>query len=517
MDIYSTRDFEVSDSDNFWQFGAIKQSFAQSFMFGGNLLQSTAKGGKKSDYYLLSAKHLIQCKGPNFTPHMWTSINWKRFEAFEDQSVHGFNLYSRGAVETFFTENVTEQQNWVDHLKKLCVLSGLEKAYVIREEIGAGAFSVVKKASDKSTRERVAIKLVDKSSTGAQAALKEVDLMRRCHHDGVLKVLGVYDTEKHIAIVLEYAKGGTLLQHIMASIRVEEEVAREAMIVLFGAIAHIHKTNCVHRDIKLDNILLKNPNDFLSLKLADFGLACDLEAESLGKRCGSAGYVAPEILLGRPHTNKIDVFSAGIILHIILSGVSPFRHPNERNVLKMNAKCEIDLESIYWQHISDPAKDFVKRCLSKEPLMRPTAEEALAHPWFVKLKPIAKQTPSIELTESDITESLRVTSSSISGAVQREEAKEPVGLLKLKPVKGNETPASPDVQIASKHTLRRMPPQTESAPNSPNVVGHPPREVNDQSVCIEKLPEYLQETKMILTPQFERRRYTTMRTLNILR
>jgi serine/threonine protein kinase len=166
----------------------------------------------------------------------------------------------------------------------------------------------------------------------------------------------------------------------------------------------------VHRDLKLENILLAHQDDLSSIKIADFGLAADLEIEQLGKRCGSAGYIAPEIIQDRPQSDKVDVFSAGVILYMCLSGTAPFGGPDERVMLRSNAACSVDLESAYWAHVSTTGKDLVRRMMMKEPLMRLSSQEALAHIWLTKLQKLPRVPPKIELHESLITESPKVTS-----------------------------------------------------------------------------------------------------------
>mmetsp|Transcript_23502 Transcript_23502/g.41652 ORF Transcript_23502/g.41652 Transcript_23502/m.41652 type:complete len:232 (+) Transcript_23502:933-1628(+) len=164
----------------------------------------------------------------------------------------------------------------------------------------------------------------------------------------------------------------------------------------------------------------------MSFKIADFGLACDLEIEALGKRCGSAGFMAPEIIFNRDQSPKVDLFSVGVILHILLSGISPFKGTTEIAVLKANAECKVTLSRTYWQHINDLAKDFVLKLMSKNEVERPGLDEILKHPW---LKPhVTVEVVSLELLteiESQLPSSHQVFSVNCDEALAESYKKKP--------------------------------------------------------------------------------------------
>jgi serine/threonine protein kinase len=243
--------------------------------------------------------------------------------------------------------------------------------------------------------------------------------MRRLFHESILQVLKVYDTPDQVAIILEYVNGGTLFEYIMTYKRASEEDTRVLMTKLLGGLEYCHSKLCVHRDLKLENILLAHQDDLSSIKIADFGLAADLEIEQLGKRCGSAGYVAPEILQDWPQSDKVDVFSAGVILYMCLSGTAPFGGPDEKTTLRKNSRCEVDVESEYWAHISSQAKDLVQRMMSRKPLKRLSSHEALTHIWLTRLQKLPPIPPKIELQKSPIARSPKVTSKVIKEVITK--------------------------------------------------------------------------------------------------
>jgi serine/threonine protein kinase len=410
MDLFTKKDIQLNKQEHFWRLeGKTTAPLQEPYLCTGKLLQKS--GEQVWGYYKLTSNYLVQCKDPTGRALRRSNINWKYLEVVNETSSQskGFKLSTQTCSETFYTESLTELQVWVEHLTRLCVLTTLADDYDLLEELGRGSYSVVRKAQDRRTQEMTAIKLVNKNSVGGDNSLKEVDLMRRLTHCSVLKVLSVYDADDHVAIVLEYCAGGTLLDYIVRHKRIDESKAREFAVQLLTGIAYCHSKQCVHRDLKLENILLVRPGDVLDFKIADFGLAADLEIEKLGRRCGSKGYLAPEIILSRPQTAKIDVFSAGVILYMCLSGTAPFGGKDEASALKSNSVCCINLDTVYWAHISEQAKSLVRCMTFKEPMQRMTSAEALTHSWLSTLHSITEMSPQAELEDSPLTRSPKVS------------------------------------------------------------------------------------------------------------
>mmetsp|Transcript_25856 Transcript_25856/g.45696 ORF Transcript_25856/g.45696 Transcript_25856/m.45696 type:complete len:507 (+) Transcript_25856:32-1552(+) len=406
----------------FWHIDLEHKQHPLESLHQGCLLQKQPDGTMKRDFYYLTSTSLIlantglhHCKV--------APINRKRLEPHpnSDAGLKGFKLIGSGVTEVFFPETKEHYADWMLWLSKLCLLTNIQESYWITDQIGRGAFSEVRLGVNKYSGKTVAVKYVSKTSHSYEASLKEVDLMRRLSHDSILKLIAVYDCPLHLAIVTERALGGTLYDFIIRQKRVDESLVKQFMVKFLQAIKHCHSLKCVHRDLKLDNILLSRPDDVLSFKIADFGLSCDLEREELGKRCGSAGYIAPEIILDRPQTPKVDIFSAGVICHILLSGTAPFNGATENKVLVSNLKCKIDLTTAYWEHVSETGKDFAAKLLLKEALIRPSIEEALSHPWL-KLDMQVPESPSrVGIDESPILHSKPVNSHKLNEVVGRKE------------------------------------------------------------------------------------------------
>lgn len=147
--------------------------------------------------------------------------------------------------------------------------------------------------------------------------MNEINIMRRLNHKNIIKMYEVYEGEYHIYIVLELLKGGELFDRIVKKGSYSERDAIILITRLLQALEYIHSKGIMHRDIKPENLILKDENSF-DLKLADFGLSeFQNKKENLFTRCGTPGYVAPEVLEDKKYNTKCDIFSAGVILYIL--------------------------------------------------------------------------------------------------------------------------------------------------------------------------------------------------------
>lgn len=142
--------------------------------------------------------------------------------------------------------------------------------------------------------------------------------MRQLDHDSIIKFYKIYESDRNIYLVLELLNGGELFERIVQKGQYNESDACILMGKLLGALAHMHSKGIMHRDIKPENLILKDTENDWNVKIADFGLAQVINADNyLFKRCGTPGYVAPELLADQKYGDKVDVFSAGLILYIL--------------------------------------------------------------------------------------------------------------------------------------------------------------------------------------------------------
>ena len=155
------------------------------------------------------------------------------------------------------------------------------------------------------------------------------------------------------------------------------------MRILLQTLQYIHEEGVVHRDLKPENLILGSKENDFDLKLADFGLATRVAPEELlSLRCGSPGYVSPELLSNHGYNAKADIFSAGVILYVLLTGRPAFPGSTCAEVLSKNKRCELLFASKHWDKVSPEGMDITKCLLAKDPKERLSARQALQHPWF---------------------------------------------------------------------------------------------------------------------------------------
>lgn len=228
-------------------------------------------------------------------------------------------------------------------------MNGIENDFKFLKKIGKGSFADVYLASDLGTQELVAVKAINKSHYlrnpgGTIALINEISIMKKLDHPNIIKIHRIYESDTHVSLVLDYLEGGELFQRILQKGRYDEKDASKLTEKLLRVLDYMSSLNIVHRDIKLENIILVSKESDVEIKLIDFGLACEI-TQDVTLRCGSPGYISPEILKKQPYNTKVDVFSVGIILYIMLSGRSPFHGRSNDEILIRNRDCRLSFDS----------------------------------------------------------------------------------------------------------------------------------------------------------------------------
>lgn len=262
------------------------------------------------------------------------------------------------------------------------------KKFELGKELGKGAYSVVREARDRSSGELFAVKCMAKKSLTKEdrrAVNGEVSILMSLDHPNIIKVFGVYEDDASVFIVTELLRGGELFDRIVQHEYYSEGMAARVVKTMAEALAYCDKRNVVHRDIKPVNVLLVDPADDMSLKLADFGFAVEVGGcgAELTETCGTPGYVAPEILKGQPYGREVDMWSLGVIAFILLCGYPPFFDDNQNQLFAKIKKGQFEFEKEFWGEVSDQAKDLIRKLLVVDPAKRLTARDVLKHPWIV--------------------------------------------------------------------------------------------------------------------------------------
>ncbi|CAG9329422.1 unnamed protein product [Blepharisma stoltei] len=318
------------------------------------------------------------------------SIKWKLIEAFEEENLTGLNHVFRigqgSRYRDFYVESSDLLDQWLRNLSLVGIMTDVTNDFHFIKEIGKGAHGQVFLAEDRETRMKYAIKICPKSRENSlhnsiTSLVNEISMMRNLNHPNVVKLHKVYESETCVYLILEYISGGNLLERINKIRRYSEKKAAEIIVKLLNAVDYLHSLGIVHRDIKLENILMVSEDNDIDFKLADFGLACENDYE-LSKKCGTPGYTAPEIFCQNFYDNKVDIFSIGIVLYGLLTGNPAFPGRNLAEKIRNNREGKISFKGKYWQIISQGAIDMVTKLTAINPSQRLTVKEALDHPWL---------------------------------------------------------------------------------------------------------------------------------------
>ncbi|XP_042438038.1 serine/threonine-protein kinase PEPKR2-like [Zingiber officinale] len=255
----------------------------------------------------------------------------------------------------------------------------LEDEYVLGHKIGKGRFGSVRLCRSKVDGKEFACKTLRKD--GDETVHREVEIMQHISgHPGIVTLKAVFEDEKSFHLVMELCYGGRLIDQINKEVRYSEQRAAILLKELVTIIKYCHEMGVVHRDIKPENILLTASG---KIKLADFGLAVRFTTgQKLSGRAGSPAYVAPEVLLG-DYSEKVDIWAAGVLLHVLLVGALPFKGHSREAVFEEIKFTELDFVSGTWASVSDLAKDLVCRMLTRDTSKRITIDEILLHPWIL--------------------------------------------------------------------------------------------------------------------------------------
>nr|AGJ83805.1 calcium-dependent protein kinase 1a [Vitis amurensis] len=268
--------------------------------------------------------------------------------------------------------------------RPLCEITSI---YDIGKELGRGQLGITYLCTEKSTGLKYACKSISKRKLKSGKDIEDVkrEILILEHLTGqpnIVEFKGAYEDKQNLHLVMELCSGGELFDRITAKGSYSEREAADICRQIVTVVHVCHFMGVMHRDLKPENFLMVSREENPLLKATDFGLSVFIEDNEVYKDVvGSAYYVAPEVLR-RSYGKEIDVWSAGVILYILLSGVPPFWGENEKSIFDAVLQGYVDFDSAPWPSISSSAKDLIKKMLMYDPKRRVTASDALNHPWL---------------------------------------------------------------------------------------------------------------------------------------
>ncbi|XP_034093603.1 calcium/calmodulin-dependent protein kinase type II subunit gamma isoform X19 [Gymnodraco acuticeps] len=276
--------------------------------------------------------------------------------------------------------------------------------YQLFEELGKGAFSIVRRCSKKSTGQEYAAKIINTKKLSArdhQKLDREARICRLLKHPNIVRLHDSISEEGFHYLVFDLVTGGELFEDIVAREYYSEADASHCINQILESVSHIHQHDIVHRDLKPENLLLASKMKGAAVKLADFGLAIEVQAEQQAwfGFAGTPGYLSPEVLRKDPYGKPVDIWACGVILYILLVGYPPFWDEDQHKLYQQIKAGAYDFPSPEWDTVTPEAKNLINQMLTINPAKRITADQAINHPWVCQRSTVASMIHRQETVE----------------------------------------------------------------------------------------------------------------------
>uniref|UniRef100_A0A671RHZ7 calcium/calmodulin-dependent protein kinase n=1 Tax=Sinocyclocheilus anshuiensis TaxID=1608454 RepID=A0A671RHZ7_9TELE len=276
--------------------------------------------------------------------------------------------------------------------------------YQLYEELGKGAFSVVRRCVKKSTGQEYAAKIINTKKLSArdhQKLEREARICRLLKHPNIVRLHDSISEEGFHYLVFDLVTGGELFEDIVAREYYSEADASHCINQILESVSHIHQHDIVHRDLKPENLLLASKMKGAAVKLADFGLAIEVQGDQQAwfGFAGTPGYLSPEVLRKDPYGKPVDIWACGVILYILLVGYPPFWDEDQHKLYQQIKAGAYDFPSPEWDTVTAEAKNLINQMLTINPAKRITADQALKHPWVCQRSTVASMMHRQETVE----------------------------------------------------------------------------------------------------------------------
>ncbi|XP_034727387.1 calcium/calmodulin-dependent protein kinase (CaM kinase) II beta 1 isoform X33 [Sander lucioperca] len=276
--------------------------------------------------------------------------------------------------------------------------------YQLYEELGKGAFSVVRRCVKLCTGQEYAAKIINTKKLSArdhQKLEREARICRLLKHHNIVRLHDSISEEGFHYLLFDLVTGGELFEDIVAREYYSEADASHCIQQILEAVLHCHQMGVVHRDLKPENLLLASKCKNAAVKLADFGLAIEVQGDQQAwfGFAGTPGYLSPEVLRKEAYGKPVDIWACGVILYILLVGYPPFWDEDQHKLYQQIKAGAYDFPSPEWDTVTPEAKNLINQMLTINPAKRITAQEALKHPWVCQRSTVASMMHRQETVE----------------------------------------------------------------------------------------------------------------------
>ncbi|XP_031663028.1 calcium/calmodulin-dependent protein kinase (CaM kinase) II beta 1 isoform X13 [Oncorhynchus kisutch] len=276
--------------------------------------------------------------------------------------------------------------------------------FQLYEELGKGAFSVVRRCVKLCTGQEYAAKIINTKKLSArdhQKLEREARICRLLKHSNIVRLHDSISEEGFHYLLFDLVTGGELFEDIVAREYYSEADASHCITQILDSVHHIHQHDIVHRDLKPENLLLASKCKNAAVKLADFGLAIEVQGDQQAwfGFAGTPGYLSPEVLRKEAYGKPVDIWACGVILYILLVGYPPFWDEDQHKLYQQIKAGAYDFPSPEWDTVTPEAKNLINQMLTINPAKRITAQEALKHPWVCQRSTVASMMHRQETVE----------------------------------------------------------------------------------------------------------------------
>ena len=362
------------------------------------LYKVTNKNKLKKFYVVLTGKDMFYFKNKN----MWECIGMHHLSGCNISSVteclpgevdtdscFQFTIHFKNTNRVYYAKTKISADAWHKNLVSAIGNLDIHNYYEMKKDLGEGKFGLVKLCENKTTKFKVAVKIISRDKTeesDMRLIYNELEIMKIVSHPNIVSLIDLFETDENIFIVMDYYKGGDLTSYLDAhNGYLTEQSLAKLMCQICKGIKYLHEYGIVHRDLKPDNIMLSDKSEEPVAKIMDFGLSAIMGVkEKAEDGFGTLSFVAPEVLLRKPYNREVDIWSIGVMIYYCLTGTLPFddENDNEEVIAKKIVFGNVKFPRKYWMSRSEEVKDLIRQCLIKEPDKRIKIKDVLEHKWL---------------------------------------------------------------------------------------------------------------------------------------
>ena len=347
-------------------------------------------------YFKLVHKDLFFYKDKNDVSHRGMHnlsglfVKVEEAKNFDGKKFYCFSVVYPAKTRMYYCDDEKQFKDWIDNLKKATGYTNLLDIYEVKEKLGNGKFGLVKLGVNKQTKEKVAIKIMNKKkmdTSDIELMRTEIEILKICQHPNIIRLYDIFENIDYIYIIMEYCPGGDLFTYLeKRKFQLPEVRAAIIMNKMCEAVFYFQSYfGVIHRDLKPENVLMTSSGDDGDIRILDFGLSkISTPNEKCTEPYGTLTYCAPEIILDEPYNKEVDMWSLGVMAYLMVSGRLPFNAEDENKIARQIAFGEPDFNSDSWKKVSKECINFIKGLLEKDPKKRMTIGDAVKHDWFKK-------------------------------------------------------------------------------------------------------------------------------------